>query len=273
MKIAVVGDIGIDYYENLNLLKPGGIAFNFAFNLIKSGKDKVSLISILGKDKFSFKLLSVSKKVGLDISHVQQIRGDAPKQNIFLDKGERKFTGYDPGVLKKWKFRKNDILFIRKHEVVFVPLNDGMKQIFDAVKKIKGPVKVIDFSQDSEYADFDKKENVITKNAKYFDIIFVGGEKKHQKMIKLLAGKYPEKVFVLTLGKDGSIGYYQGIKSFQPAKKIGKVVDTTGCGDAFQAGFLSTWMNKKDVKTALVQGTKRASSIIKHVGSTPLILK
>ena len=273
MKIAVIGDLGIDYYENLNILKPGGIAFNFAFNLIKSGKDKVSLISILGKDKFSTKLMSVSKKVGLDTSHVQQIKGDAPKQNIFLDKGERKFTGYDPGVLKKWKFRKNDIVFIRKHEVVFVPLNDGMKQIFDAVKKIKGPLKVIDFSQDSEYADFDKKENVITKNAKYFDIIFVGGKKKHQKMVSSLALKYPKKVIVLTLGANGSVCFYQNRIFSQKAVKAAKIVDTTGCGDAFQAGFLSSWMKKKDVKTALIQGTKRASSIIKHVGSTPLILK
>lgn len=273
MKIAVVGDIGIDYYENPNLLKPGGIAFNFAYNVKMSGVKNVSLVGVLGSDKYSQKLLSLAKKMRFNTSNVQTIKGDCPKQNIYLGKGgERKFTGYNAGVLVKWKPRMKDLDSIKKHDAVFVPLSDGMEQIFNTVKKLKKPLKAVDFSQDSEFADFDKEENVITKNAKHFDTIFVGGKKKHQKMIKLLARKYPEKIFVLTLGKDGSISYYQGIKSFQPAKKINKVIDTTGCGDAFQAGFLSTWLTTKNINKSLTKGTQRAASVIRHAGSTPLTI-
>ncbi|MDP3917834.1 MAG: PfkB family carbohydrate kinase [Candidatus Woesebacteria bacterium] len=273
MKIAVVGDIGIDYYENLNLLKPGGIAFNFAYNLKKSGVKNVSLVSVLGNDEYTKKLLAVLKKTKINSNNIQKISGNSPKQNIFLKKGERKFTGYAPEVLKNWKLRKKDIEFIKTQDAVFVPLNDGMKHIFDAIKKIDRVIKVVDFSQDSEFADFDKKENVITKNAKYFDIIFVGGKKKHQKLIQSLSEKYSKKVFVLTLGKSGSIGFLNKSTINQSAYKINRIVDTTGCGDAFQAGFLASWIKKKNIKTALQSGTKRASSIIKHVGSTPLILK
>lgn len=272
MKIAVVGDIGVDYYENLKLLKTGGVAFNFAYSLKKSGIKNISLIGVLGDDKFSIKLVGALMKVGLDISHLQKLSGATPKQNIFLKNGERKFTGYDAGVLKKWKLRKKDLKFIESQDTVFVTLNDGMEQIFDTVKMLNGPVKAVDFSQDYEFADFNKKENVITKNVKYFDVIFVGGMKKHEKMIQNLANKYPNKIFVLTLGAQGSIAFNQGKKYIQKAKKI-RAVDTTGCGDAFQAGFLASWMGKKNIKTALLKGTKRASSIIKYVGSTPLILR
>ncbi len=272
MKIAVVGDVGVDYYENPDLLKPGGIAFNFAYNLKKSGIKDVFLVSTLGNDAYANKLLPVLKKLKVDTSYLQKINGQTPKQNIFLKNGERKFTGYNPGILKKWKLRKEDLAFIKKCDAVFVPLSDGMEQIFDAVKKLNGPIKVVDFSQDFEFADFDKKDNVITKNVEYFDIIFVGGNKKHQKMVETLSHKSPEKVFVLTLGKKGSLAFYGNKKYFQKANRV-RVIDTTGCGDAFQSGFLAIWMENKNIKTALHMATNRATSIIKHIGSTPLILK
>ncbi|MGD9210986.1 MAG: PfkB family carbohydrate kinase [Desulfobacteraceae bacterium] len=47
-------------------------------------------------------------------------------------------------------------------------------------------------------------------------------------------------LIVLTLGSDGSIAFY-GSKSYQQRTLItNNVVDTTGCGDAFQAGFVSS---------------------------------
>lgn len=272
LKIAVVGDVGVDYYKNLKLLKPGGIAFNFTYNLKKSGVKNVSLISILGSDKYSLKLLKLIKKIGIITHYVQSISGNCPKQNILLKTGERKFIGYDPGVLKKWKLRKKDLEFIKKHDAVFVPLSDGMEHIFNAIKKLKGPVKVVDFSQDYEFADFNKKENVITKNAKYFDVIFIGGKKKHQKMVEVLAKKYPEKVFVLTLGSKGSIGFYKNITFNEPAKKL-KVIDTTGAGDAFQAGFLLSWIKTKNVETSLQKGSSIAAKAVGQLGSASLTIK
>lgn len=269
MKIAVVGDFGIDYYENLNLYKPGGIAFNVVYNLKTLGVKSISLVSILGRDKYLEKLLKVAKKAKIDTSHVQLSSGESPLQKIFLEKGERKFTGYVAGVLKKWELNKNDLDFIKKHNLVFVPLTDGMEQIFKEVKVLKGIMKATDFSQDYEFADFDKKDNVITKNVPYFDIIFVGGKLKHKKLVKSLSQKYPNKVFVLTLGSKGSIAFSKDKEYFELAKKV-KVVDTTGCGDAFQAGFLATYLMTNNVQKSLKSATMQASKIIGLIGSTNL---
>src|SRR3972149_10290958 len=106
LKIAVVGDVGIDYYENLDLQKPGGIAFNFAYNLTQCGIKKVALVSVLGSDENSDELLKLIEHINIDSTHIQKFAGSPPKQNISLKNGERKFTGYSPGVLKKWKLRK-----------------------------------------------------------------------------------------------------------------------------------------------------------------------
>lgn len=269
MNVAVVGDVGIDYYQNLEIIKPGGIAFNFAYNLKKSGVKDVSLVSILGKENYSKKLLKLLKEVKIGSENIQIVNGNPPKQNILLKKGERKFNGYDAGVLKKWKLRKKDLKFIENQNAVFVPLSDGMEQIFNAIKNIPNLIKVTDFSQDYEFADYNKKDNLITKNAKYFDIIFIGGQKKYQKMVEIVARRYPKKIIVLTLGSKGSLAYHLGAKYIQPSKKV-KIVDTTGCGDAFQAGFLHSWLTKKDIKAALIAGTNRATKNIEIVGSTPL---
>lgn len=268
MKIAVVGDVGIDFYKNLDVYKPGGIAFNVAYHLIQANND-VSLIGILGTDQSSSKLKILLNQLKINIKHLQRKVGEAPLQQILLKNGERKFVGYTPGVLNKWRLRKMDLPFIQSHDALFVPINDGMESIFNAVKKIRGPIKAADFSQDYNRADFDKKDNIITKNIKYFDVIFVGGMKKHQKMISNLSKKYPEKVIVLTLGKSGSKAFYKNRVYSQQAKKL-TVVDATGAGDAFQATFLSTWILEQNIIQGMKNGTNQASLVIKHVGSTNL---
>lgn len=271
MKIAVVGDYGIDRYENLGMEKPGGIAFNFAYNLLKA--NTVSLISVVGSDRAGTQLKKIAKETGLNTSHLKTINGKTPIQLITLNKGERKFFGYFEGVLKKWKLRKQDLDQITNSDLVFVPLSDGLEQIFNRIKRLKcKTTKATDFSQDYEFADFDEKENLITKNSKYFDLIFIGGSKKQENQIKKLSSTYPEKVFILTLGKDGSIAYRNTKKFVQKSTKV-NVCDTTGCGDAFQAAFVSSYLKKDDIKNSLLVGTKNALKVIKIIGSTNLNLE
>lgn len=271
MKVAVVGDVGIDFYKNLNIFKPGGIALNFAYNLNRTS-NTVSLISVLGTDKFSSILMGLLLSLKIKLNHVQTLRGSVPQQFIVLKKGERKFVGYKPGVLRKWRLTKKDLYFINTQDVVFIPINDGMEHIFNAIKRIDGPIKVTDFSQDYNRADFGKDTNVITKNAKYFDIIFVGGKKKHLKMIRSVAMRYPEKVIILTLGKNGSRAFYLNEEYYEHAKKV-KAIDATGAGDAFQAGFLSSWLSKPNISRALKRGVKAAEQVVEHIGSTKLDIK
>ena len=130
MKIAVVGDVGVDYYKNLDLVKPGGIAFNFAYGLISSGQKSVSLVSAIGNDRYSKELLVLIKKLKIKIDHMQKLVGNTPKQDIILLNGERKFIGYDPGILKKWKLKDEDLKFLKRQNAIFVPLSDGMENIF-----------------------------------------------------------------------------------------------------------------------------------------------
>lgn len=273
MKIISVGDIGIDEYINLGIKKPGGIAFNFAINVIKNNID-CSLVSAVGKDQVAKQLKNLLHDLNIDIFHLQQINGKTAKQKIALgENGEREFVGYNAGVLIKWNLNKSDSKFILEHNAVFVPLSDGLENIVNTIANLQGNItKIIDFSQDYEFADFESKDNLIVKHCVNFDIIFIGGNEKLIKQVKTLSIKFPSKLFILTLGSQGSIVFQNGKKYLQKAKKIQKVIDTTGCGDAFQAGFVVDYLNKHDIQQALKFGTKQAESVITHIGSTELNL-
>ena len=51
------------------------------------------------------------------------------------------------------------------------------------------------------------------------------------------------------------------------AQKNLKIVDLTGAGDLFAAGFLAGYINKMPNKESLQKGTEMASKIIQKVGA------
>jgi sugar/nucleoside kinase (ribokinase family) len=75
------------------------------------------------------------------------------------------------------------------------------------------------------------------------------------------------KCCVFTLGGDGA--YYahaDGTRLMSPAYDI-KVVDTTGCGDAFDAGFIAALHHKMDTPTALRFAQASAGLVATGLGS------
>ena len=46
-----------------------------------------------------------------------------------------------------------------------------------------------------------------------------------------------------------------------------KIVDLTGAGDLFAAGFLHGYINEKSIKESLDKGTEMASKIIQKIGA------
>ncbi len=78
---------------------------------------------------------------------------------------------------------------------------------------------------------------------------------------------YGAKCCVFTLGGDGA--YYahsDGTRITSPAYDI-KVVDTTGCGDAFDAGFIAALHHKMDVETSLRFAQATAALVATGLGS------
>jgi sugar/nucleoside kinase (ribokinase family) len=82
-----------------------------------------------------------------------------------------------------------------------------------------------------------------------------------------LASSYGE--VVVKLGAQGALWQNGFITATAAAERTADVVDTTGAGDAFAAGFLSSWLLHPEPETALAAGNRLAAVAIGKVGARP----
>ncbi len=79
--------------------------------------------------------------------------------------------------------------------------------------------------------------------------------------------KQLNKLIVVTRGEKGSLAI-NGEEIFEcDIKKNLKIVDLTGAGDLFAAGFLHGYINGLSVKECLEQGTELSSKVIQQIGA------
>ena len=84
-----------------------------------------------------------------------------------------------------------------------------------------------------------------------------------------LAAKVP--TLVITKGAQGAIGIEDGHRISIPAAPVREVVDTTGAGDLFAAGFLAARCKGATLERCLWTGAIAAGEVIQHYGARPFV--
>jgi len=77
------------------------------------------------------------------------------------------------------------------------------------------------------------------------------------------------KTLVVTKGADGALAVEGGRRVEVAAASVVRVVDTTGAGDLFAAGFLAARCRGRDLAACLDAGAKCAAEVISHFGARP----
>ena len=80
-------------------------------------------------------------------------------------------------------------------------------------------------------------------------------------------GKQLGKLLVITRGEKGSIAIIDNKIVECKSQKNLKIVDLTGAGDLFAAGFLHGYINNLPIKESLLKGTEMSSKIIQKIGA------
>jgi sugar/nucleoside kinase (ribokinase family) len=107
------------------------------------------------------------------------------------------------------------------------------------------------------------------------DILFVNehelatltGEKDFEAGVSAVAGKVP--VLVATRSEKGAIATAGGQRAEVAAEPVARVVDTTGAGDLFAAGFLTGHARGESLERCLRMGAICAAEVISHYGARP----
>jgi sugar/nucleoside kinase (ribokinase family) len=74
---------------------------------------------------------------------------------------------------------------------------------------------------------------------------------------------------VVTRGAEGSIASDGGGRASIPAAPAANIVDTTGAGDLFAAGFLAARLRGRPLEQCLRAGALAAAEVISHFGARP----
>jgi sugar/nucleoside kinase (ribokinase family) len=76
-------------------------------------------------------------------------------------------------------------------------------------------------------------------------------------------------LLVVTCSEHGAIAVHDGERIHVPAHPVEKVVDTTGAGDLFAAGFLAGQARGRSVEESLRIGSMAAAEVISQIGARP----
>ncbi len=107
------------------------------------------------------------------------------------------------------------------------------------------------------------------------DILFVNDEEVRcltqiddlEAAIAKVAGEVP--LLVVTMGANGAAAFRGGERFEVAAEPVAKVVDTTGAGDLFAAGYLAGHVQGRGVEDCLRMGAIAAAEVISHYGARP----
>jgi sugar/nucleoside kinase (ribokinase family) len=77
------------------------------------------------------------------------------------------------------------------------------------------------------------------------------------------------ETLVVTRSENGALATRGAERADVPAEPVEKLVDTTGAGDLFAAGFLFGYAQGKSLEQSLRLGAIAAAEVIQHYGARP----
>lgn len=248
----------------------GGNSLNTTVTLGALSKN-VSYYGLVGKDEEGKYFIDNLNKV--DKSHLIE-SGNTPRCMCLLSH-RRKYRTFLSEVNKKDNtfFMNIDFNFLNKAKLIHVgpfALNPkkNIKELEKIFMKTKKPL--ISFSPGIMYINLKlkalqpllKKTHILFLNRDEINALTNKDEKKGSKYLLEMG----PKIVVCTMGKEGAIVTTEKKQFLTKAVRVKKIVDTTGAGDTFAAGFLYGLLNNKSLKWSAEFANKIASKCITDYG-------
>lgn len=259
MKITALTSCCVDIYPELDKIYVGGNSLNFATQCKLSGISNVSIIGAVGNDRHGVRIEQHLDNCEIPRSHLYRIDKATASNKIFINQqGDRYFKAdsWNGGAFDVFRLSENDWQLLESSDIIAMPAGDpNLKEL---LKRRKDQLVIIDFL---DYFTLDFIEQMIDS----IDITFISANEEMLASLNALAMK-SGKMIVATLGSKGSVAFYDKLSHFQDAIDFDEIIDTTGCGDAFQAAFAIEWYRSVDIKKALSKGAIAAKNVLGFMG-------
>ena len=271
-QLAIGGKYNADYFHE----DIGGGGCNVAVGVAKHGL-KTAVFARIGNNNFKQTILEKLKKKNVSSEFCQFEENYNIISSILLtDLGERTIISYDtPGHMVK-KFFLHDQLKKAKNIYISSLTNVSLEDKIEIITYLKGDqtltfvnLSIIDCRREPEalYKIFDSLDVLIINTHEYSELIKKSYESIDFKNLEITLPYLREKILVITDAEKGSYGYFKDQKYFQEAIKPEKIVDTTGGGDAYTAGFIAEYLKTKSIKSSMESGAKYAAEKLGKIGA------
>lgn len=270
LDLLVCGDIGLDEYLDEAGPRPGGCALNVACALVAAGAPgRIGVAGPVGDDGAD--LRAALRARGIDESLVDARPGPTPRQRIDVrPDGEREFKGYAPGVFAGWAPRPALLRAIAAAGLVYVPTFDVTRDL--AVRawssRAPGAPLALDLMNMTDH-DESFAEEAVQRATVVFAGLHAERDGAWVERFARWAARPGAALVVVTLGPEGAVALSRGPRLARAAAPIpgGRVVDTTGCGDAFAGAFLAGRARGLAVPEALAAAATLAARVAGQRGA------
>lgn len=256
--IATVGDNCIDrYLPPIGLSLVGGNAVNVAVQLALLGS-KVEYFGAVGRDQEGRRTLAALRSNGVGTDHVHCIKGSTAFTELTVGAdGDRAFLREEFGVCAGYAPNAAEItLLTRMRHVHLGWLDDGgdLKRVLVAAG--------VSVSQDF----------AVNQSAGDAAILFASAGPSPQQAERLAAELLTAGagIAVVTMGSFGSLAT-DGQIIVKTGVRAVEVVDTTGAGDSFIAGFIDAHLAGLALQYCLDHGRDAAAHTCTHYGGFPQV--
>ncbi len=257
--VIALGELLIDFTMNgissqgnpLFEANPGGAPCNVLSMLQRLGKT-TKFVGKVGDDQFGNMLRRTIEEVGIDSTYLLK-DPNIPTTLAFvhtLEDGDRDFSFYrKPGA--DLMLREDDIceeMFDDASVFHFGTLSmtdaEVMKATIKAVQIAKSKGMIISLDPNLRpplWSSLDDAREKMLTAISMCDVLkisdneiqFVSGLEDYDEGVRFLQEKFGTRLICLTLGKDGSRAYYDGMRIEVKGFEQTNIVDTTGAGDTF----------------------------------------
>jgi len=233
----------------------------------------VAFIGLIGDDEFGRFMLKAMQERGIDVSACVVDETLATGMSVILsDPADRAILTY-PGTMPHLKFGQVDesLLLRAKH------LHVGSYFLLDALRPdlpelfSRARAAGITVSLDTNW-DPAGNWNIapILPHIDLFfpnksEVRFMSSVEDFEQGLAILAGKIP--ILAIKLGADGGLARRGEESAYAPALAV-NVIDTTGAGDSFNAGFLYGFINEKPLAESLSLACTCGSLSTRAAGGT-----
>lgn len=265
VKIIALNCLCADVFDKTGEMYAGGEAMNFSAAVCRYDHVEASIMGTVGRDEYGKKILEEIDKRPINRDFVRIVEGEATASNItyLTEDGDRyyKCHSWTGGAYQNFELSQADRERLLESDVVQITYNST---VFDEVLELKkqGKFKLS--------ADFNVNRNFesLEKAAAFCDFFFISAADDSKRVLSVLKSwseKY-DGIFVGTLAEKGSVAFKNGKEYHAEAIKVSSIVDTTGCGDSYQAGFIGEFTRNGDIEKAMEEGSLVASHTLSHMG-------